>query len=149
MSIVFLLVTGIALLSYLTNVIVSPDDDEEDDDDGDRAQQCEAAGGLTPVKSTREAVAQKFQKTVEKMMDSLTLLYDTAGVKLFILFVTAQVLYQFTNVTSASSEPDDVEYPEPAASFVGGLGFFNLEMLSYVPAECIFEQTDFYTALTL
>ena len=69
--------------------------------------------------------------------------------QMFILFVTAQVLYQFTSVTSASSESADVEYPEPAASFVGGLGIFNLEMLSYVPSECIFTQSDFYTALTL
>ena len=66
--------------------------------------------------------------------------------KAFVLFVTAQVLYQYSTVTTSSGESG---YPEPAESFVNALSFSNLQFLSYVPAECIFLGSNFYTKLVI
>ena len=126
-SCIILLFGGVAVLNFVAGSVVVENQEQ---------QQQEVT---TPVKRERSVFVDKAQTT----LDGLYLFYDTAGVKMFTLFVTAQVLYQFTAVTSASSESEDIRYPEPAASFVGGLGIFNLEMFSYVPAECIFAHTDF------
>ena len=56
----------------------------------------------------------------------------------------AQTLFQFSVVTNVA---ESTQFPEPARSVVGGLGIFNLDFLSYVPAECVYPNSDFYTKL--
>ena len=45
--------------------------------------------------------------------------------RLFILFVSAQTLYNFSAVATAKS---DTEYPSPAGMFVRSLAVFNLQV---------------------
>lgn len=49
-------------------------------------------------------------------------------------------------VTSAAEE---TSFPEPARTLVSGLGIFNLDFLSYVPAECVYRESSFYTKLLI
>ena len=80
MSMISVLVAGFALLSYLNNVIApSPDDGDGGDDDD--TQQREPHHEFKAAISTREEAPQVSKKAAERMMDSLTLVYDTAGVK--------------------------------------------------------------------
>ena len=51
---------------------------------------------------------------------------------MFVIFVTAQVLYQYTAVTMASGGD---EYPQPAKAFVNFLGLSSLDFLSFLPAS--------------
>lgn len=59
----------------------------------------------------------------EHIEERLSVFDNAAGTKLFVLFVTAQVLSQFTSVTSESSSAE-MSYPNPAKSFVSSLGVF-------------------------
>ena len=80
MSIISVLVAGFALPSYLNNVIApSPGDGDGGDDDD--TQQREPHHEFKAAISTREEASQVSKKAVERMMDSLTRVYDTAGVK--------------------------------------------------------------------
>ena len=98
-----------------------------------------AAAGTVYVSRAYEH--ERIQGCVAK----LTRFWCKFECKAFVLFVTAQVLYQYSTVTSSGESG----YPEPARSFVNALSFSNLEFLSYVPAECIFLGSTFYTKLVI
>ena len=61
--------------------------------------------------SSRQSLtsAEEDPSMSQHMIESLMRLCDTAGIKVFIVFVTAQVLYQFSNVTSAAASTDDIK----------------------------------------
>ena len=70
---------------------------------------------------------------------------DHAAVKLRILFFMAQTVSQFSVISSSNG--DAGAYPEPAASFAAALGVSNLDVLGFVPVNCIWPHTTFYHKL--
>lgn len=87
MALIFTLVSGLALLSYANRVIVPfADGDKCDADDHTFGE--EFTRGMQR-KSTRGKLIReltvKSKVAADQMMDSLTLLYDTAGVKVMLL----------------------------------------------------------------
>lgn len=73
------------------------------------------------------------------------MLYKIVKVKVFLLFVTAQVLYQFTNVLESTSlGEDESNFPEPALTFVNGLALCNLEVMSLFPIRCVLPHASTY-----
>ena len=55
-------------------------------------------------------------------------LFVLAKVKIFTLFLTAQVVSQFATISSGTG---DSSYPEPAATLVRALGMTNLDILGF------------------
>ena len=71
---------------------------------------------------------------------ALLQLYQTGQVKFFVLLLMCQVLSQFSNVVSSSGNG---EYPQPAKSFVKGLGVANFDVHAVVPVDCMFPASSF------
>ena len=68
-------------------------------------------------------------------------------IKCFLLFVTAQVVYSFTNITTSTAALETVHYPEPATSMANLLSVFNLEFISIYPPGCAAPHWNFYDTL--
>ena len=98
------------------------------------------------VVMTIGAVQLRRNANNPKML-KLRRLYRLAKMKFFVLFVGAQVLSQFSTVSSSSA--GDGSFPEPAATFVRALGLSNLAIPGFVPIRCAASETTFYHEVVL
>jgi hypothetical protein len=78
----------------------------------------------------------------------LLILFRVLRVKGFLLFITAQVLYNFSNVSSTTTR-GSTRFPEPAWSFIRGLSFVQCDIVALVPLACVFKSSSFYHELVL
>jgi hypothetical protein len=89
-----------------------------------------------------------FEKEGKRHDNALKVLVKENKLKVFMLVVTFQVLYQFHQVTSAAAkqtpEPDK-SYPSPADKIVNSLSVFNFEFLQYIPPACVRPGANFHT----
>ena len=103
----------------------------------------------TRARSRASTVQVTVHKTVVRTAQAYRFakhLYDTEGVKVFIIIVTFQVVYNFTALTSRN---DLVEYPDPAKAFANLLGVSNFQFFQYIPIECMLPRASFYTRLAV
>ena len=103
---------------------------------------------LLEARQTGSASLARFEKEGKHHDNALKILVKENKLKVFMLVVTFQVLYQFHQVTSAAakqtSEPDK-SYPSPADKIVDSLSVFNFEFLQYIPPACVRPGANFHT----
>ena len=72
-------------------------------------------------------------------------LYEIGAMKMRIIFFGAQVISQYSIISGGTGE--EKQYPEPSSTVVALLGIANLEIIKFVPLECIYRDADFYVKL--
>ena len=112
-------------------------------------------GGLVLKKKENDkkqmlAKGSSFIKDKKKQDNIIKLLVKENKLKVFMLVVTFQVLYQFHQVTAAAAkmtEEPDRSYPTPAKEIVAYLQVFNFEFLQWIPPACVKPGANFYDTL--
>ena len=91
------------------------------------------------------ALAATCVQRVKQSFPMVKNLYRIGAVKVRVLFFAAQVISEFTTISSSTGSS---RYPEPASAFASGLGLTNLNAFGLVPIECFFND-NFYNRLLM
>ena len=93
------------------------------------------------------AFSNKARINANPRFQKLKILKKVGSVKGRLVFFTAQVLSEFSMISSSSGSGGT--YPDPAKALAGFLGVTNLQIFRFVPLGCLLHGAGFYTKLLL